>query len=93
MGMKMMEKLKAIPGQHNLPNYEEAAATHDWAETEKGFSWYETGRVNMAYEAIDRHTETHRKNKVALYFTDGKRKEAYSFNEMKKNKLIRPQMS
>ena len=23
-------------------------------------------------------------NKVALYFNDGKRKEAYSFNEMKK---------
>ena len=84
MGMKMKEKLMALPGQHHLTNYEEVAESHNWADTEKAFSWSETGLVNMAYEAIDRHTETHRKNKVALYFNDGKRKEAYSFNEMKR---------
>ena len=84
MGMKMKEKLMALPGQHHLTNYEEVAKSHNWADTEKAFSWSETGLVNMAYEAIDRHTETHRKNKVALYFNDGKRKEAYSFNEMKR---------
>ncbi|MGM9951172.1 MAG: acetate--CoA ligase [Lysinibacillus sp.] len=83
MGMKMIEKLAAIPGDHRLSSYEETAATHDWTETEKAFSWYETGKVNMAYEAIDRHAETYRKNKVALYYNDGVRKEAYSFNEMK----------
>lgn len=82
MGMKL-EKLAALPGEHSLLNYEETAATHDWKETEKAFSWYETGKVNMAYEAIDRHTFTHRKNKVALYYNDGVRKEAYSFNDMK----------
>ena len=81
--MKMLEKLAALPGDHRLKSYEETAATHDWQETEKGFSWYETGKVNMAYEAIDRHTETYRKNKVALYYNDGVRKEAYSFNDMK----------
>lgn len=84
MGMKMKEKLTAFAGQHHLMNYEEVAKSHNWADTEKAFSWYETGLVNMAYEAIDRHTDTHRKNKVALYFNDGKRKEAYSFNEMKR---------
>lgn len=84
MGMKTMERLRALSGQYNLPSYEDAAVTHDWAETEKAFSWYETGNVNMAYEAIDRHTETYRKNKVALYYNDGKRKESYTFNEMKK---------
>ncbi|WP_442916930.1 acetate--CoA ligase [Lysinibacillus sp. 54212] len=83
MGMKMLEKLAALPGEHSLVNYEETAAKHDWKETEKAFSWYETGKVNMAYEAIDRHTLTHRKNKVALYYNDGVRKEAYSFNDMK----------
>ncbi len=83
MGMKMLEKLAALPGDHRLKSYEETAATHDWKETEKAFSWYETGKVNMAYEAIDRHAETYRKNKVALYYNDGVRKEAYSFNDMK----------
>ena len=40
--------------------------TFDWKETEKEFSWYETGKVNMAYEAIDRMQKHYRKNKVAL---------------------------
>ena len=66
MGMKTLEKLAALPGEHSLKNYEETAATHDWRETEKAFSWYETGKVNIAYEAIDRHTETHRKNKMRI---------------------------
>ena len=67
MGMKMLEKLNALPGQYNLLDYEKVAATHDWGETEKGFSWYETGLVNMAYEAIDRHTKTHRKQSCTLF--------------------------
>ena len=84
MGMKTLDKLVALPGKHNLVSYEDTAATHDWESTEKAFSWYETGKVNMAYEAIDRHTETYRKNKVALYYNDGVRKETYSFNDMKR---------
>lgn len=83
MGMKMLEKLVALPGEHNLKSYEETAATHDWQETEKAFSWYETGLVNMAYEAIDRHAESELKDKVALYYTDGDRKERYTFHDMK----------
>lgn len=55
----------------------------DWKETEKHFTWYETGRVNMAYEAIDRHAESFRKNKIALYYRDGSRNEKYTFKEMK----------
>lgn len=85
MGMKTMEKLAVIPGEHNLNNYEEAAANHDWQYSEKAFSWFETGKVNIAYEAIDRHATTHRKNKVALYYNDGNRKEAYSFYDMKRH--------
>ena len=85
MGTKTVEKLAVIPGEHNLKNYEDIAANHDWGNTEKAFSWYETGKVNIAYEAIDRHVETHRKNKVALYYNDGHRKETYSFFDMKRN--------
>lgn len=84
MGMKMLEKLVALTGEHRLANYDVTAATHDWKETEKAFSWYETGKINMAYEAIDRHVDTYRKNKIALYYNDGVRKEAYSFADMKR---------
>ncbi|WP_374058362.1 acetate--CoA ligase [Bacillus aquiflavi] len=79
----MMEALSATKGNHNLENYEEMYEMFNWSDAEKNFSWHETGRVNMAYEAIDRHVETFRKNKVALYYEDGLRKEKYTFKEMK----------
>ncbi|WP_141432045.1 acetate--CoA ligase [Bacillus sp. 03113] len=79
-------QLKALPvieGEYNLQNYEDALKTFHWDEVQKEFSWFETGRVNMAYEAIDRHAQTFRKNKIALYYRDGIRNEKYTFKEMK----------
>ncbi|WP_409289849.1 acetate--CoA ligase [Peribacillus sp. SCS-37] len=78
-----VEALPVIKGDFNLQSYEDAYKSFDWAEAEKQFSWHETGRVNMAYEAIDRHAETFRKNKVALYYRDGERNEKYTFKDMK----------
>ncbi|MED3662531.1 acetate--CoA ligase [Ureibacillus sp. FSL K6-8385] len=83
--MKTTEKLAVVPGDYHLKNYEETYANFDWKEVEKAFTWYETGRVNAAYEAIDRHADSEeRKNKVALYFSNGDRKEAYTFYDMKR---------
>jgi acetyl-CoA synthetase len=78
-----VEALSVIQGDYNLENYEEASKHFDWKDTEKQFSWSDTGLVNMAYEAIDRHAETFRKNKIALYYRDGLRNEKYTFKEMK----------
>ncbi|MED0959929.1 acetate--CoA ligase [Bacillus paramycoides] len=78
-----VETLPVIKGENNLPNYEEAYANFNWEEVNKNFTWNETGRVNMAYEAIDKHAKSDRKNKVALYYQDGSRKEKYTFKEMK----------
>lgn len=66
-----------------MPNYDEAYANFNWEEVNKNFTWNEAGRVNMAYEAIDKHAKSDRKNKVALYYQDGSRKEKYTFKEMK----------
>lgn len=79
-----VESLPAVPGNFNLHNYDEIASDFDWKEAEKEFSWYETGKVNMAHEAIDRHADSDRKNKVALYYMDPNRKESYTFYEMKR---------
>jgi acetyl-CoA synthetase len=76
--------LPVVEGKKNLQNYEETYANFDWKEVEKQFSWYETGKVNLAYEAIDRHCDTARKNKVALYYSDAKRDEKYTFLDLKK---------
>lgn len=79
-------QLKALPviqGDHNLADYEETYRHFAWDETEKQFTWYKTGLVNLAYEAIDRHATNFRKNKIALYYRDGIRNEKYTFKEMK----------
>ena len=79
-------KVEALPvtqGDFNLKSYDELYEDFNWADAEKEFSWKETGRMNMAYEAIDRHAESFRKNKVALYYRDGQRNEKYTFKEMK----------
>ncbi|RLQ91855.1 acetate--CoA ligase [Planomicrobium sp. Y74] len=79
-----VEALPAVSGEFNLHNYEEIASGFDWKEAEKEFSWYDTGKVNMAHEAIDRHADSARKNKVALYYKDQHRNESYTFYEMKR---------
>ncbi|HZH61037.1 MAG TPA: acetate--CoA ligase [Metabacillus sp.] len=79
-------KLEALPvtkGNHNLADYDHTYATFDWSEVEKNFTWSETGLMNAAYEAIDKHVETARKNKVALYYRDPEREEKYTFKELK----------
>lgn len=77
-----VEALPVVKGDSNLLSYEDTYRSFNWVEAEKNFSWYETGRVNMAYEAIDRHAISHRKNKIALYYQDANRKEKYTFKEM-----------
>ncbi|MFK3813533.1 acetate--CoA ligase [Bacillus halotolerans] len=78
-----LKALPAIEGDHNLENYDETYRQFDWSEAEKHFSWHKTGKLNAAYETIDRHAESFRKNKVALYYKDVKRDEKYTFKEMK----------
>ncbi|MFY4774564.1 acetate--CoA ligase [Metabacillus sp. RGM 3146] len=79
-------KLEALPaekGNHNLADYTNEYQDFNWKEAENEFSWPETGRLNAAYEAIDKHAESFRKNKIALYYRDTAREEKYTFKEMK----------
>jgi acetyl-CoA synthetase len=81
-------KVEALPvksGQFNLTNYEERYQNFNWEEVEKEFSWYTTQKINIAYEAVDRHANSHLKDKVALYYKDDQRNEKYTFEEMKNN--------
>jgi acetyl-CoA synthetase len=67
----------------NLKNYDEAVRTMDWKEVEKNFSWHETGKVNIVYEAIDRHVDNGNGHKVALLYTDGERDEQYTYEQLR----------
>ena len=66
----------------NMENYREAYESFRWEDVEKDFTWNSTGKVNMAYEAVDKHAGTWRKNKVALYYLDDFREEKYTYQEL-----------
>lgn len=38
------------------------------------FNWFVGGKTNIAYNALDRHVKTHRKNKVAIIFRKRERR-------------------
>ncbi|AKG34500.1 acetate--CoA ligase [Paenibacillus durus] len=67
----------------NLADYGQAVAHFKWEDVERQFTWYETGKVNMAYEAVDRHVEEGRGEKTALLYSDPIREESYSFADLK----------
>jgi len=78
------EIMKATAANPNMKNYEETRAGFDWSQVEKYFTWHETGKINLAYEAIDRHADSSRKDKIALYYSDAQRDEKYTFEQMKR---------
>ncbi|MFC9776893.1 acetate--CoA ligase [Paenibacillus chitinolyticus] len=77
------EVVDAVSQNGNLGDYEKARESFNWEQIESNFSWFDTGKVNMAYEAIDRHAESSRKDKVALHYSDQKRDESYTFSQLK----------
>ena len=80
-----MKALSVVSGDFNLRDYDEMYKNFEWKEVEKNFSWSESGKVNIAFEAIDRHALGNRKNKVALYYRNADRNEKYTFKEMMDN--------
>jgi len=79
---------KVIPvqkGQFNLANYSKMYKSFEWSQVEKDFSWSDTGLINMAYEAIDRHANSEKRNKIALYYSDKQRNEEYTYQDIKVN--------
>ncbi|UTR05324.1 acetate--CoA ligase [Alkalihalobacillus sp. LMS6] len=78
-----MKALPVIDGQYNLKNYEDAKEQFDWDQVKEHFSWNDTGKLNLAYEAIDRHAENGKADQIALYYSDARRDESYTFKELK----------
>jgi acetyl-CoA synthetase len=78
------EVIDVVAKNPNMKNYEETRAGFRWEEVEASFSWATTGKINMAYEAIDRHADSSRANKIALYYSDQQREASYTFADMKR---------
>lgn len=79
-----VEVYKGSQGTYNLKDYEETYKNFNWQDVERAFSWNKTGKMNMAYECIDRHVEQGLGDKIALNYKDEYRKESYSYKEMQR---------
>ncbi len=59
------KRLQFMP---NLENYDEACKNFSWKHAEREIEFFSGRKMNAAYNAIDRHAKTWRKNKIALYW-------------------------
>ncbi len=77
---KTRDYFKASP---NLPNYPQFYKTFNWHNYHKELDWFPEGKLNAAYNAIDRHVKTWRKNKVALYWIgEDSTRQVYTFDDL-----------
>src|SRR6185312_13787995 len=74
--------IQPIDGAYNLPNYKEVYQQFSWNDVEKEFSWHQTGKVNMAYECIDRHVVEGYGDKIALHYVNGDEEQVFTFKEI-----------
>lgn len=80
-----MQVVPAREGNYNLQSYEKMRDNFSWEDVKKNFTWDETGKVNMAYEAIDRHAaDPMKKDKIALLYSSPEREENVTFAELSK---------
>ncbi|MBI4999646.1 acetate--CoA ligase, partial [Candidatus Gottesmanbacteria bacterium] len=77
---KSLSRFKVAP---NLIDYEKARHNFLWKNYYSELSWFGRGAINAAYNAVDRHLTTWRKNKVALYWEgeDGNEKK-FTFEDL-----------
>ncbi|MEC5425036.1 acetate--CoA ligase [Virgibacillus sp. C22-A2] len=78
-----VKRIPAKKGDYNLQNYEEMCETFSWDDMKRNFTWNETGKVNMAHEAIDRHAQDpNKKNQTALIYSAPNREEKLTFGQL-----------
>ena len=83
MNSKLIKKTKKIINfTPNLSDYHSVYKNHTLADAKKDIDFF-GGKLNAAYNALERHTKTWRKNKVALYWMGAEgEKRNYTFTEM-----------
>ncbi|MCD5325589.1 MULTISPECIES: acetate--CoA ligase [Pontibacillus] len=81
-----MQRIETKSGNYNMKNYEETYQNFNWDEAKSNFSWHTSGKVNIAYEAIDRHAENPDKaDQVALIYSAPDREEKLTFTDLKQS--------
>lgn len=77
-------KIKAENREANLRDYERFCKEFSWEKIEREFSWHTTGRLNLAYEAIDRWADDPEKGeREALVLERGGETSRFTYRELK----------
>jgi len=77
------EIIASVGNDYNLQDYDKAYAEFDWKTVEKEFSWSETNKVNIVYEAIDKHVDQGNGDKIALIYSDASTEVKLTFADLK----------
>ncbi|HIJ16781.1 MAG TPA: acetate--CoA ligase [Thermoplasmata archaeon] len=55
----------------NLQGYDNLRKTFKWSDADKLVEWFPGGKINAAYNVVDRHAKGPNANKIALIYDDG----------------------
>lgn len=83
MTLNQLEIIEPLPGDYNLPDYSEMRRNFKWEDAGTDLSFIETGKLNIAYETIDRHVDDGYGSKTALHYVNGDERISYTFKEVK----------
>ncbi|WP_058306764.1 acetate--CoA ligase [Gracilibacillus massiliensis] len=75
--------IEKVEGNYNLSNYETIRENFDWEDAKELLSAAKTGKVNAAYETIDRHVDEGYGDKIAIHYINETEKRSYTFREVK----------
>ena len=81
--MSRQEIILPFDGSYNVQSDLGQSTSIPWEDVEKNFSWYETGKINMAYECVDRHVDEGYGEKIALHYLEGNREIKLTYNQLK----------
>ncbi|MRH42025.1 acetate--CoA ligase [Aquibacillus halophilus] len=75
--------ISPVPGSYNLANYQETKASFTWEDTAQELSFHKTGKLNAAYETVDRHVDEGYGDKIALHYVNDDEHRTLTFKEVK----------
>lgn len=75
--------IEKIKGNYNLTNYDKVYKNFDWQDAKNLLSAAKTGKINAAYETIDRHVDEGYGEKIAIHYMNDREKKSYTFKELK----------
>ena len=77
-------RIKAENEAANLRNYEVFSREFSWKDLAREFTWNDTGRINMAYEAVDRWADDPQKaDRPALVFERSGNTSSFTYRDLK----------